>query len=78
MGKTMPVPDTLGIDAAAGAEEVEGTATLVRCGANPRGGAEEGKRDKPVAMPIGMGVRGAPPKTGAVVAGTGPTSKPPV
>ena len=79
MGKTMPGPDAFGVDAAAGAEEVEGRMTLASCGAKPGGGAwEDGKRDTLVAMPAGMGVRGTPPKTGTVVVGTGLTPKPPV
>ena len=42
-----------------------------------RGEAEEvWKRDTPVSTPAGTGVRGAPPKTGMAVAGTGPTPEP--
>ena len=45
-------------------------------GLKPRGGAGEvWKRDTPVAMPAGIGARGTPPKTGTVVAGTGPMPK---
>ena len=63
----------------AGAEEVEARLTLMGSGVKPGGGVVDvWKRDTPVTMLAGTGVRGAPPKTGAVAVGTGPTSKPPV
>ena len=99
MGKVTAKPDPLGVETAAGAEEVEARPTLAGSGLIPRAGAEEEearlklvvsslkpgggavevwKRDTPVAMPAGTGVRGTPPKTGAVAVDAGPMPKPPV
>ena len=76
MGRAMPELDAFGVDAAAGAEEVEVTRTLAGSGLKLGGGAGEAwKRDTPVAMPAGTGARDTPPKTGTVVAGTGPMPK---
>ena len=64
----MPELDAFGVDAAAGAEEVEMTRMLVGSNLKPGGGAGEAwKRDTPVAMPAGTGARGAPLNTGTVV-----------
>ena len=72
----MPELDAFGVDAAAGAEEVETTQMLAGSGLKPRGGAGEAwKRDTPVVMPAGTGARGTPLKTGTVVTGTGPMPK---
>ena len=68
----MPEVDTFGVDAAVGAEEVEVTRMLVGSILKPGGGGREvWKRDTPVAMPAGTDTRGAPPKTGTEVTGTG-------
>ena len=73
MGRAMPELDAFGVDAAAGVEEVETTWMLPGSDLKPRGGVGEvWKRDTPVAMLAGTGARGAPLKTGTVVAGTGP------
>ena len=78
-GKVMPEPDAFGVETAAGVEEVEVRLTLAGSGLKPGGGlVEVWKRDTPVTMLAGTGARGAPPKTGAAVAGTGPPPKPPV
>ena len=71
----MPDPDAFGVETVVGAEEVEATLMLAGSSAKPGGGAEEvWKRDTPVAMPAGTGVRGTPPKTWMAVAG--PTPEP--
>ena len=71
-GKAMPEVDAFSVDAAAGAEEVEVTWMLVGSILKPGGGGREvAKRDTPVAMPAGTDARGAPPKTGTEVVGTG-------
>ena len=71
-GKAMPEVDAFGVDAAAGVEEVEVTRMLVGSILKPGGGAREvWKRDTPVTMPADTEARGAPPKTGMEVAGTG-------
>ena len=72
MGKAMPEVDAFGVDAAVGAEEVEVTWMLVSSILKPGGGGREvGNRDTPVTMPAGTDARGAPPKTGTEVVGTG-------
>ena len=68
----MPEVDAFSVDAAAGAEEVEVTRTLVGSILKRGGGGREvGNRDTPVTMPAGTDTRGAPPKTGMEVVGTG-------
>ena len=75
-GKAMPEVDAFGMDAAAGAEEVEVTRMLVGSILKPGGGGREVlKRDTPVTMLAGTEARGAPLKTGTEVAGTGLTPK---
>ena len=65
MGKLMPEVDAFGVDAAAGAEEVEVTRVLVGSILKPGGGGrEDGKRDTPVTMPAGTDARGAPRRPG--------------
>ena len=62
-GKAMPEVDAFGVDAAAGAEEVEVTRMLVGSILKPGGGGREvGKRDTPVAMPAGADTRGMLPR----------------
>ena len=79
MGKAMADPDAFGVEAAAGEEEVEARLMLAGSSLKPGGrAAETWKRDTPVAMLAGTGVRGAPHKTGVVATGTGPTPRPPV
>ena len=54
MGKATPEVDAFGVDAAAGAEEVEVTRMLVGSFLKPGGGAREvWERDTPVTMPAG-------------------------
>ena len=61
MDKAMPEVDAFGVDAAAGAEEVEVTWMLAGSILKPGGGGTElGNRDTPVAMPAGTYARGAP------------------
>ena len=68
----MPEVDAFGVDAAAGAEEVEVTQTFVGSILKQGGGAREvWKRDTPVTMPAGTEARGTSPKTGTEVTGTG-------
>ena len=68
----MPEVDAFCVDAAVGAEEVEVTLTLVGSILKPGGGGREvGNRDTPVTMLAGTDTRGAPPKTGTEVVGTG-------
>ena len=72
MGMVTPESDTLGVDAAAGAEEVEATWVLADSGLKPGGrGREVGKRDTPVTTAADTGARGAAPNTGMAVVGTG-------
>ena len=64
-GKVMPEVDAFGVDAAAGAEEVEVTWVLVGSILKPGGGGrQDGKRDTPVTMLGGTDARGTPQRPG--------------
>ena len=79
MGKPAADPDALGVEAAAGAEEVEASPPLTCKGVKPGGGAMKLlKRDTPVTMLVGTGAIGAPPNTGTKVRGTCSIPEPPV